>query len=127
MTNRLQNYVNVAVVTSQLGHFFCCGIPIVFSIISLLSGLGIMVSLPFGTVDCLHCIMHDYEMHMIVASAVVITLGWALHYVAVRMDCRDTGCGHEPCGPKKKRSSKILIFATALFVFNLAGYFLFHV
>lgn len=125
MTNRLQNCINFAVVTSQLGHFFCCGIPIIFSVLGLLSSLGIAVSMPFG-VDCLHCVIHDYETHIIVASACVIAFGWALHYVAMQMDCRDTGCGHEPCGAKKKKSSKILIFATVLFAFNLMGYFFLH-
>ena len=125
MTDRLQNCVNIALITSQLGHLFCCGIPIVFSVLSLLSGLGIVASMPFG-IDCLHCVLHDYETHIIVGSACVLAFGWVLHYMAMRMDCRSTGCGHEPCAPKKKTSSKILIFATVLFVFNLANFFLFH-
>jgi len=125
MTSRLQNCFNWVVVASQLGHLFCCGIPILFSVLGLLSTIGVVVSMPFG-VDCLHCVMHDYETHILVASAGILTLGWALHYVAMRMDCRSTGCGHEPCAPKKRKASKILMLATAIFAFNLLGHFFFH-
>ncbi len=123
--NRLQNAINWVVVTSEISHFFCCGIPIVFSLLSLLSGMGIIASMPLGF-NNLHEAMHQYEIPMIAMSGVIIALGWMLHMVATRIDCRNTGCGHQPCAPKKKQSSKILMVATGLFALNLTAYFLLH-
>ncbi len=123
--NRLHSAINWISITSEISHFFCCGIPIIFSILSLISGMGIIVSMPMG-ISHLHEAMHDYEVPMIIMSGSIILLGWTLHIVAKRIDCHSTGCGHEPCAPKKKRSSKILIIATGLFALNLAGYFLLH-
>lgn len=123
--NRLHNAVNWLSITSEISHFFCCGIPIIFSLLSLLSGVGIIASMPLGISE-LHHAMHDYEVPMIIVSATIILLGWVLHFVANRIDCHNTGCGHEPCTPKKKKSSKILFIATGLFVLNLTSYLMLH-
>lgn len=123
--NRLHSAINWMSITSEISHFFCCGIPIIFSILSLMSGMGIIASMPMG-INWLHDAMHEYEVPMIIMSGFIILLGWTLHAVARRIDCHNTGCGHQPCSPKKKKSSKILMIATGLFAVNLAGYFLLH-
>jgi hypothetical protein len=112
-------------VTSEISHIFCCGLPMVFSVMSLLSGLGFITFMPSG-LYFLHEAMHAYEIPMIIMSAVILMMGWTLHYVAYRLDCRSTGCVHGPCAPKKKRSGKVLCIATGLFMLNIAGYFLLH-
>lgn len=122
---RLQGIINIVAVTSEISHFFCCGIPILFSIFSLIMSLGLSASMPMG-LDHLHHIMHDYERPMMMVSAVIILLAWALHYVAYRIDCHSTGCGHGACSPKKKRSATILIVATVLFAINVSAYFAIH-
>lgn len=123
--NRLQSAINWVMITSGVSHVFCCGIPVVFSLLSLLSGMGMVMTMPFAF-EHLHGVMHDYEIPMLIASGCILALGWGLHAIALKVDCRDTGCGHEPCGPKKKRSSKMLIVATLLFVFNVIVYAVFH-
>ena len=123
--SRLQNAVNLVAITSEVSHFFCCGIPIIFSLLSLLSTMGVMAAMPTGF-NAIHEMMHPYEIPMIAVSAVILLLGWTLHFVAKRIDCHDTGCGHEPCEPKKNRSSKILTVASIMFALNLTGYFLLH-
>ena len=122
---RIQHLVNWASVLTQLSHIFCCGLPVLFSVLSLLSGLGVMASMPSGLVS-LHEMTHDYEMHLIIMAGVIVLFGWALHYIAWRIDCMKTGCAHEPCGEKKKRSSKILAFATILFIVNVSSFLLLH-
>ncbi len=122
---RLQTLTKWMALTSEISHFFCCGIPIVFSLLSLLASAGIIVTLP-TEINTLHDAMHGYEIPMITTSALILAFGWALHFYAMKLDCRSTGCGHEPCAPKKKKSSKILFVATALFVINLTGYFALH-
>lgn len=123
--NRYQGAISWLSITSEVSHFFCCGIPIIFSIVSLLANAGIVASMPLG-LDHLHHIMHDYEIPLIAISALIILSGWSLHYVSNRMDCRKTGCAHPPCDKKKIRSTRILQLATLLFAVNLASYFLLH-
>ena len=123
--NRIQGTINWLSVTSEISHFFCCGIPIVFSLISLLANAGILAAMPVG-LEAVHDVMHHYEIPLIIMSAVIITSGWVLHYVAKRIDCRNTGCAHPPCDKKKNKSSRILFIATILFVVNLMSYFVLH-
>lgn len=123
--NRLHHAVNWISITSEISHFFCCGLPIIFSLLSLLSGMGLIATMPVG-IQRLHEMTHDYEVPMIIASGLIIILGWALHVVANKIDCHNSGCHHEPCGSKKKKSSLILMIATGLFLLNLTGYFLLH-
>lgn len=106
---------------SILSHVFCCGLPTIVSAISLVSGLGLMASMPSG-LNALHDILHNYEAHLMMFSGSMIMFGWGLHEISRRIDCRSTGCGHPPCAPKKVRSTKLLMFATVLFVVNIAVY-----
>ena len=103
----------------------CCGLPAVFSVLSLLSAVGIIVSMPVG-LEHLHLMTHNYETGMFVFSGCVMVVGWILHYIADRMDCQTQGCCHEPCRPKKKRSATILVVATVLFAVNSIIYFVYH-
>lgn len=118
---RIQNIFHWTIIASVLSHVFCCGLPTIVSAISLVSGLGIMASMPAG-LEKLHDVLHAYEMPLIAFSGVMVVLGWILHKISRRLDCRSTGCGHPPCAPKKKRSAKLLMFATALFLINTAVY-----
>lgn len=122
---RFQSITNWAAAFTQLGHIFCCGLPALFSVLSLLSGLGIMMTIPKG-LETIHHTMHDYEMPLIMTAGIITVLGWVLHLISIKLDCRTTGCAHGPCGSKKNRSSKVLIFSTILFAINLVILFTVH-
>lgn len=122
---RLHSFINWACVASEISHVFCCGLPMLFSIISLISGVGLITTMPVP-LSFLHERLHPYEVPMIVTSAVILLIGWGLHYVAYRIDCHSTGCVHDACEPKKKRSTKVLMIATGLFILNVSGYLLLH-
>ncbi len=122
---RLQTFINWACVTSEISHVFCCALPTVFSLMGLMAGLGVIAAVPTEFMF-IHEAMHDYEMPIIIASGLIILMGWGLHYIAYRIDCRSTGCVHEPCAPKKKRSGKVLMIATVLFLLNVTIYSLVH-
>jgi hypothetical protein len=123
---KLNRFISITSVASEITHLFCCGLPMVFSLLSLLSSLGLLASTP-GPLESIHHAMHDYEIPMIIFAACLISFAWGLHYISNRIDCRNEGdCAHQPCSPKKKRSNKILIFATILFILNVTGYFVFH-
>ncbi len=125
LMQKLQTFINWAAVSSEISHVFCCALPTLFSVLALLSGMGIIGAVP-TQVTFLHDIIHGYEVPIIIASGVILFIGWALYYVGYRIDCRSTGCAHEPCTPKKKRSAKILLIATVLFVVNVSVYSLIH-
>jgi len=122
----LSRYVSLTTVASEITHLFCCGLPMIFSLISLLTSVGLVASMP-NSINILHEAMHPYEVPLIITSAIIMLIGWIIHFVAERINCQKTGeCDHEPCLPKKKRSNKILIIATFLFIFNLTGYLVLH-
>ncbi len=123
--DRLQNKIYWTIMVSEMGHIFCCVLPTVFSLLSLLAGLGLVGALPAGYIE-FHDVMHHWELPMIICSGVLLAFGWGLYYYSKKVDCRDTGCGHGPCTPKKKKSEFVLILATGLFVMNIAVYSVVH-
>ncbi len=122
----LNRYIPFISITSEITHLFCCALPLAFSFLNLLTSFGLLTSMP-SSLDYFHNVMHNYEIPLIIFSAVLLTLGWVLHLFSQRIDCREDGhCSHQPCAPIKKRSSRILLIATGLFIFNLTAYFVFH-
>jgi predicted secreted protein len=73
-------------------------------------------------------VLHHYEIPMIITSAIILAIGWALYVYAQQLDCNEDSqiCCHEPCAPKKDRTKMIMIFATVLFAVNVSVYFAFH-
>ena len=122
---RIQKTIFWAVLASEFSHIFCCVLPAVVSLLSLMAGLGIFTVMPSGLVT-LHELIHTWEVPMIIGSAVILATGWGLHALSVKLDCHNTGCVHEPCTPKKKKSSRLLMVATALFAINISIYAFLH-
>lgn len=122
---KLQKGIYAAIVATEASHVFCCVLPTVFSVLSLLAGLGMVSVMPGWMVD-LHAFLHGWELPMITASGVVLALGWGLDWYSKKIDCHDHGCGHGPCGTKKNRAHTVLIVATVLFFVNITVYGVFH-
>ena len=122
---KLQKHLNFAVILAETSHVFCCVLPTIVSVLSLLTGLGVIGSLPLSLL-VLHDFLHAWELPIIIASGILIALGWGVLIYSRKIDCHNTGCGHEPCGPKKKKSSRLLEIATILFVINVSVYAVFH-
>ncbi|MGH1377323.1 MAG: hypothetical protein ACRBB3_00725 [Alphaproteobacteria bacterium] len=116
---RAQGMFSWVVVLSEISHIFCCVLPSVFSVLTVLVGLGLIGALPVW-MESLHHVMHDWEIPLIAMSGFVLVIGWSLHFISKKIDCHDTGCGHEPCGKKKDKTARILQIATLLFVINVS-------
>lgn len=114
-----------AIVVSESSHIFCCVLPTLFSLAGLLAGAGLFVAVP-GPLAQVHALLHDYEIPMVVFSGTVLALGWGLHAYSLRIDCHDTGCGHGPCKPTKRRAATVLKIATFMFVANVLVFLVFH-
>ncbi|MGH1403311.1 MAG: hypothetical protein ACRBDL_03640 [Alphaproteobacteria bacterium] len=122
---RIQNAFSWVVVASEVSHVFCCVLPSVFTVISVLIGMGMIGVMPLW-IETIHHTMHEWELPIIITSGVVLILGWAIHVISQKLDCHDTGCAHGSCKPKKNRASKVLKIATFLFLMNIAIYFSIH-
>ena len=129
MLKNIQKSLITIILVSQLGHIFCCVLPTVFSILSLLAGLGILYILPAG-LENLHDMIHDYENYIMIASAILLVFGWAIYMISLKINCNEVdikqACSHEPCEPKKDRAKIILLIASALFLINVSVYLGFH-
>lgn len=122
---KLQTTIYSAIIASELSHVFCCVLPTIFSVLSLMVGFGMIGAVPGWMVD-FHSFMHGWELPLIAFSGVVIAFGWGLDWYANKVDCHDTGCAHPPCDSQKKRAHFILKAATILFVVNVAIYGVLH-
>ncbi|PCJ99799.1 MAG: hypothetical protein COA45_03000 [Zetaproteobacteria bacterium] len=122
---RVQGIFSWVVVLSEVSHVFCCVLPSLFSILTVFVGMGVIGVMPLW-IDGMHHVMHDWELPLIGMSAFILALGWILHFVSKRMDCRDTGCGHAPCEKQKDKTARTLKIATFLFVINMVIYTSMH-
>lgn len=115
------------VVASESIHIFCCVLPTMFSVLSLMAGVGMIATMP-GFIDEAHHMIHEYEIPMIIVSGIILVIGWGIYAYSRRMNCSSEGstCCHEPCAPKKDRTRLFMILATCLFVVNVSVYFIFH-
>ena len=123
---KIQKTLYASVVASESIHIFCCVLPTVFSILSLLAGMGVVATLPSFLNDA-HAAIHAYEIPMIMVSGLILLFGWGLYLYSRKIDCRNEGtCAHTPCEPKKNRTKIFMMLATILFVVNIMVYFAFH-
>ena len=115
----------IGIIMTEISHVFCCVLPLLFSAVGLLAGLGLVIILP-DWLNGMHDVMHGYEMAVIIAAGVMVALGWAVHLYSFKNDCHDHGCSHQPCGPRKRTASKLLKLGTFLFVLNIVVFAFFH-
>lgn len=122
---KLKSALFWTVLVAETGHVFCCVLPTIVTVMSVLSGLGLISAMPAGML-AFHEFMHEWEIPVIATSAVILVLGWGLHFLSLKLDCHDTGCCHGACAPKKTGTSRLLWVATALFAVNLVIYLSLH-
>ncbi len=123
---KLSSFLSSTVILSQLMHIFCCGLPFLFSVVSLFSLLGVSIALPTAF-SGLHDVLHEWEVPVLMFSGVVVALGWVLHMISTALNCRESGaCAHAPCEPRKDKSVLLLQCASMLFIVNCLTYLLFH-
>ncbi len=126
LMQKIQRTIFWTILASETTHVFCCVLPTIVSIMSLLSGMGLIAVMP-SWMSSFHDMMHAWELPVIMFSGVLLLLGWVLYAVSRRIDClKDAGCHHEPCAPKKKSAANILLLATALFIINTSIYMTLH-
>lgn len=123
--SKKKNALFIGIIATEISHIFCCVLPLLFSVLALLAGLGLVIVLPDWMTD-LHDVMHGYELPVIIAAGVMVVLGWAAYLYSYENDCHDHGCSHQPCAPRKKTASKLLKIGTFLFLVNIVVFLFFH-
>lgn len=123
---KIKKTILMSVIASESIHVFCCFLPTIFSVFSLLAGFGMIATMPHF-METAHHLIHGYEIPMMILSAFVLIFGWILYAYAQKMDCdNEPACQGTPCNKTKLRTKKIMQVATILFVVNVTVYFLFH-
>lgn len=125
MRQRLTSIMSWAVIASEFSHVFCCILPTLFSVLTVLAGLGLITIVPHFIMDW-HDAIHAYEIPIILTSGVITVLAWLVYFSARKVDCHDTGCGHPPCAPRKSRAYKVLMIGTVLFAVNVSIFLFLH-
>lgn len=122
---KIHGVLNYTVLISQLGHVFCCGVPALVSVLSLVIGFGLIGSVP-GILGDLHQSVHIWEKSILIFSGSMLTFGWALDNFSRHMVHEKQGCSHKSCHTKKQKNSRILIFSSVLFAINIFLYLYAH-
>ncbi|NCT40782.1 MAG: hypothetical protein GW778_03860 [Alphaproteobacteria bacterium] len=122
---KFQKHINLAVILAETSHIFCCVLPTVISILSLLVGVGVVGTLPISLL-VVHDFLHQWELPIIISSGLLLAVGWGVLIYSRKVDCVEVGCCDKPCAPKKRKSSRLLEVATILFVVNVSVYAIFH-
>ncbi len=124
---KLQRHIAWAVILAESTHVFCCVLPTVVTVLTVISSLGAMAQVPGFILD-MHEVLHTYEIPMIVFSGLVLILGWGLYGVSRQIECQKPHC--EPhariCTPQKNNTLSILVVASILFVVNVTVYLTLH-
>jgi len=123
--NRLTTIMSWAIILSECSHVFCCVLPTLFSVLSILAGIGLISIVP-TFIMTFHSAIHAYEIPIIATSGIITALAWVVYLNAGKVDCHDTGCVHEPCDSRKSRAGTILKVGTVMFLVNLTLFTFLH-
>lgn len=125
--DKLHRNIGMAIILAECTHVFCCVLPTVVTLLSVLASVGTFIQVPVFLLD-IHEFLHAYEIPVITFSGVMLVLGWVLYVVARRIECARPHCEpHETvCAPAKNNTKTILAVASVLFVVNVFVYFTFH-
>ncbi len=123
---KYQTKILWAIIVSESSHIFCCVLPTLFSLLSLLTNLG-MFAMPAGFA-AFHEVLHHWEFPIVLMSGAILLLGWGLHWHGLRGEECPSGCKHhtDKQHPSVSRTHMILKIATLLFAVNVFVFLVIH-
>jgi hypothetical protein len=112
---KLQRMTTTFLLSTNLVHLLCCGLPLLLSFTTLAAWAG---------VSSLHnthlSLLHHYDTEIIIASSILLLITALTHIISRRLDCvEDNACHHPPCDKEKIASQRIFLLATILWGINL--------
>ena len=125
---KLQRNIAFSVILAESTHVFCCVLPTIVTLLSVLSSLGVVTQVPVLMLD-IHEMLHHYEIPIIAFSGAMLILGWVLYGISRKIECAKPHCEpHETvCTPHKNNTKLVLAIASVLFLVNITVYFTVHV
>jgi hypothetical protein len=100
-------------------HVLCCGLPLVMSISSLATLIGLS-----GADAANHTWFEPYETPIMIVAGVLLLFSAGVVGVSKIIDCRKQGaCVHKPCDKKKDFTNTILATSALVYMVNIALYF----
>ena len=115
-----KGFSHFMVVLTGLSHIFCCGLPVLVSVLGVSSALGVV-----GVTTVWEDYLHEWETEILVFSGIMLLVGIFLQFISYKLDCiENAGCQHEPCQPKKKTWFYILLAAVVVYLINVSVFFL---
>jgi hypothetical protein len=126
--SNVQRNIALAVILAESTHIFCCVLPTVVTLFSILASFGVIAQAPIFMLD-IHEALHAYEIPVIVFSGIMLVLGWVFYVVSRRIECQKSHCEpHETvCGPQKNSARTVLILASLIFTMNIVVYTTVHI
>lgn len=104
------------VIMSCAMHLFCCGIPLLLSVTSLATSLGISSGSVFEFEW-----FETIERELIILSGIILCVTIAAHMISRYLNCyEDAACCDTPCDNKKLISAYLLRGASLLYLVNLS-------
>ena len=127
-STKLHRHIGWAVILTEVSHVFCCVLPTIVTLISVLASMGVAIQVPVLMLD-LHDFLHHYEVGIIMLSGVMLAVGWALYMFSRRIECMKSHCEpHETvCAPQKNNTHTVLVVASVVFLINVSVYTFVHV
>ncbi len=124
--SKKQKFVFWALIASESSHIFCCVLPTLFSLFSILTNFGLFV-MP-ASFEHIHHAMHEFEFPIVILSGLILAMGWGLHWHSLRGEECPSGCKHhtDKQHPSVSRTHMILKIATLLFVINVFVFLVIH-
>lgn len=121
-----QNAILWAIIASESSHIFCCVLPTLFSLLAVLTNLGMFV-MPAAFIT-FHEALHEWEFPIVIFSGVVLAMGWGLHWHYLRGEECASGCKHhtDKTHPTVSKTHLILKIATVLFIMNVFVFLVVH-
>ncbi|MEM8971411.1 MAG: hypothetical protein AAGD43_05015 [Pseudomonadota bacterium] len=116
---RLKSTATTVSLLAELSHIFCCGLPIFIAVMSAGSQIGFG-----GAFVVFHRFIHDYELHILIGSGLLLAFGFGLHIFSHWMECHSPEHNHHKSKPKRFRIGWIFSIALILYVANLSFYFI---
>lgn len=108
--------------STALVHVFCCGIPLVMSVVSISALLG----MAGGDILALSW-LEQHEALILLFSGVLLAITALLQYISYRIDCRTDGnCSHKPCDKEKRRARLVFYGATIIYAFSSIHFIIAH-
>lgn len=112
------------IISCSLMHIFCCGIPLLITVIGLGTNLGFAIG-EFVNSPLLEK-FERFEVEILLLSGAILALAFFIKFKARILNCCQT-MAKDFCKKEEKINSLLLNISSVLYITNLLAFFVKHV